>query len=137
MAGFFSDLESTTLRNKKPIMPIKPKLLHILVHDKAFFYTYTECQGKSDFQNYLRHKPLGLITTIWILYRLSKGQVLQLEVKKRKDDKWEVYQMNNKLFEFTFRNSKKFMTTFEEHLTTWLEKQTFIRTKPPAGKTPE
>ena len=43
----------------------------------------------------------------------------------------------NKLFEFTFRNSKKFMTTFEEHLTTWLENQTFIRTKPPAGKTPE
>ncbi len=123
-------------------MKHKLKLIHILIHRSSFWYIYQDCQSKREFQSYLRETPLGYIITLWILYRLSEGGVLQLEIKQKKPEErgsrlWQVRHMNKPLFSFTCDLRMKFMKTFEEHLEQWLEKQTFIRTKPPAGKKPE
>ncbi len=114
------------------------KLIHILVHDAGFFYFYKEFLTKRDFQNYLREVPFSLIVTLWIMYRLSGNQVLQLELKKVKPTKgdgyWQVYSMNKPFFSFTCKKRMSFMKVFEEHLRQELEKHQFIRSKPPKGK---
>ena len=118
-------------------MPIKPKLLLILVHYAALFGGYVECRNRRSFQGIMRRHPFALLRTVWILYRLRKRRVLQFELRHGKLSHWYVRHMNKPVFGFTCHHSKLLMKTFEEHLEQWLEKQTFIRTKPPAGKKPE
>ncbi len=97
----------------------KLRLLHILVRDIEFIYTWHEYLSKREFTRHLRESnPLMFVASIWILYRLGQDRVLQLEIKDRKEPVpgWEVYNMNKPFFSFTCINGDEFIKTFERNL---------------------
>ena len=115
----------------------KLKLLHILVRDIDFMYTWHEYLNRGEFKKDLTgSNPLLFITSVWILYRFGESRILQLEIKDKKLSKgeWQVYNMNDPFFSFSCNDGAEFMENFEHNLHIEFGKLHHVKTVPINGK---
>jgi len=94
------------------------ELIHILVYDNSFPNTWHEYLTRSKFtDDLIKFHPLLSMDPIWIVYRLSENQVLQLKVDRNGlDIEWKVYNMDRLLFTFNCGKGDQFIKIFETQL---------------------
>ena len=112
------------------------KIQSIHVFHEGFFYTNNVYKSN----RFLRYIPLSLISSIIIIYRLNKKNLIIVTIDQDKVPNWQVSIANKPLFSFRCIDRKEFWKIYDKKLNKefeklgLLEKPKMIRTKPPLHK---